>query len=274
MAHEENNFGGGTEFADSDEQKISQMLGGLKRVEAPKDFDFHLKSRIAKGRPEEVRPASLLPILKYALPLALVLLVSAGILLRSSYSTIDTPTVAEANTTQPSLPTNVVGPADPVNSVSVPGTVPGNERRPSIGGTSDVASSPKEPSGGTSKDFTSRPDRPLLLPPEGRSTDRAIRGAEPALKPRGTGQKKYSAREGLELLGIDANFENGKWTVKAVKPNMAGDQVGVKQGDRVLALDGKPIDEKTEFDGGVSVKTITVSRDGKTLELDSKNKPK
>lgn len=275
MAHEENNFGGGTEFADSDEQKISQMLGGLKRVEAPKDFDFHLKARIAKGRPEEVRPASLFPILKYALPLVLVLFVSAGILLRSSYNTYPEPVVLEPNSSQPSVPTNVVGSVDSVNTTSSSNQLVDNGRKPSIAGSDVAEQQPKVPESGGSRDFPSRPDRPLILPPGGRFDDRTVRVAPTPRNPRGMEQKKYTAQEGLVELGIEADFENGSWSVKSVKANMAGDAIGVKRGDRIIALDGKPINDKTEFDGKVDVRTIRVSRGSETLDLSSEtNKPR
>lgn len=273
MTHEEHNIGGGAEHPGSDEQKVSLMLSGLKRVEAPKDFDFHLKARIAKGRPEEIRPASLFPILKYALPLALVLFVSAGLLLRSSYNSWEEPTVAETIAPQPSPASRPDGPKDPVNAVSLPTPVSGNNSRISTGDDPEIAVDSKRPAGGGSRDFINKPARPLI-PSEAGSVDKAISAPTPR-NPPGTGQKKYTAREGLEeLLGIEADFENGNWVVKSLRPNMVGDQVGVKKGDLVIALDGTPIDDKTEFDGGVSVTTIRVSRDGKILELDSKSKPK
>lgn len=273
MTHEEQNIGGGAEHPGSDEQKVSLMLSGLKRVEAPKDFDFHLKARIAKGRPEEIRPASLFPILKYALPLALVLFVSAGLLLRSSYNSWEEPTVAETTAPQPPPTSRLDGPKDPVNTVSVPAPVSSDNNRTSSDDAFEVATDSKKPASGGSKDFINRPDRPLILPGAG-SVDKAISAPTPR-NPPGTGQKKYTAREGLEeLLGVVADFENGNWVAKSLKPNMPGDNVGVKTGDRIIALDGKPIDDKTKFDGGVSVTTIRVSRDGKILELDSKSKPK
>lgn len=272
MTHEEHNIGGGAEHPGSDEQKVSLMLSGLKRVEAPKDFDLHLKARIAKGRPEEIRPASFFPILKYALPLALVLFVSAGILLRSSYNTWEGPSVVQTNTAQPPLPVDTAGPSDPVNPVPAPSNLPGSDSRRTIDGTSDIATGSKTPVGAGSKDFTSGSGKPTLLP-KGGSADRTI-GIDKIRTPRGTGQKTYTAREGLAELGIEADFENGNWVVKSLKQNMAGDQIGVKQGDSVIALDGKPIDDKTKFEGRVSVTTIKVSRNGDTLDLDSKSKPK
>lgn len=59
MSHENNNIGGRAEHPGSDEQKISQLLGGLKRVEAPPDFEFRLKAGSQMhGRPSEARRLS------------------------------------------------------------------------------------------------------------------------------------------------------------------------------------------------------------------------
>ena len=56
-------------------ERVSNLLGSLTRVEAPGDFDFHVRSRIAKGRPVD-RKAVLLPgWVRFAVPLVLLLFV-------------------------------------------------------------------------------------------------------------------------------------------------------------------------------------------------------
>ncbi len=276
MTHEEKNIGGGAEYPGSDEQKISQLLSGLKRVEAPKDFDFYLKARIANGRPEEVRPASLFPILKYALPLALFLFVGAGLILNSSYDAWRSgPAVVE--NPQASEPAVVPQPANSVQSVrgdEVAST--GTEAGPAVGSTSQgtsrepaVAGVPKNTSRGGSVDFTSTSRTPLQ---PGGSVDRTIRVIPTPRMPTGTQQKTYTAVEALQLLGIDANFENGRWNVRSVKSNEVADQIGVRPGDKVIAIDGKFIDDKTEFDGKAEASTIRVVRSGETMDLNAKNK--
>ncbi|MEK7854588.1 MAG: hypothetical protein AAB288_00735 [Acidobacteriota bacterium] len=276
MTHEEKNIGGGAEYPGSDEQKISQLLSGLKRVEAPKDFDFYLKARIANGRPEEVRPASLFPILKYALPLALFLFVGAGLILNSSYNDWQSgPAVVE--NPQASEPAVVPQPANslkPVRGEEVASA--GTEAVPEVGSTNqrgtsrgpEVASVPKN-TGGGSVDFPSTSRTPLQ---PGGSVDRTIRVIPTPRMPTGTQQKTYTAVEALRLLGIDAKFENGLWNVRSVKSNEVADQIGVRPGDKVIAIDGKFIDDKTEFDGKAEASTIRVLRGGDTLDLNPKNK--
>lgn len=274
MTHEEKNIGGGAELLGSDEQKVSQMLSGLKRVEAPKDFDFHLKARIAKGRPEEARPASLFPILKYALPLALFLFVAAGLILNSSYSEWrGGPTVVENGVTPEARPaansvTTVQSPeaaATPLSTFA--------QARPSADENVQIAASPKKPvTGGRSIDFPSSPSRSL---PPGGFTDRTGGTASPpSLLPKGSQKDKYTAAEALKLLGIEANFANGGWNVRSVKTNEVADLIGVKVDDKLVAIDGKPIDDKTEFIGKVEATTIRVIRGGGTMDLNAKNKPK
>lgn len=58
--------------------EIHRLLGTLKRVEAPKDFDFHVRARIAKGRPVEDRRSWLPASVRYAAPLLLVVMTVAG----------------------------------------------------------------------------------------------------------------------------------------------------------------------------------------------------
>lgn len=273
MTHEENNIGGGAEHPGSDEQKISQMLGGLKRVEAPKDFDFHLKARIANGRPEEVRHASLFPILKYALPLALFLFVGAGLIMYSSYGDWSNgPAVVETGGPSDPRSSNSVTAVQPPQTTETP-FAPVAETRPGTDPNIQAGSQSKKPVvGGRSIDFTSGGSRSL---PPGGSTDRTGGNATPpSLLQKGSQKDKYTAVEGLALLGIEANFANGRWNVKSVKANEVADLIGVRADDKLVAIDGKPIDDKTEFIGKVEASTIRVIRGGETMDLNAKNKPK
>jgi hypothetical protein len=60
-------------YQETENDEIHRLLGGLRQVEAPKDFDFHVKARIAKGRPAEARrPWAWSPV-SLAIPLLLLL---------------------------------------------------------------------------------------------------------------------------------------------------------------------------------------------------------
>jgi hypothetical protein len=56
--------------------RIWQMIDGLGRVDAPKDFDFRLKAQIAKANANDFKPR-FLPALRYVLPLSAIVLVFA-----------------------------------------------------------------------------------------------------------------------------------------------------------------------------------------------------
>ena len=67
-------------------EQVSKLLGGLKRIEAPGDFDFRVKARIAAGRPVD-RNVSLLPNwVRFAVPLGLLLLIGGYFGFKAIYS--------------------------------------------------------------------------------------------------------------------------------------------------------------------------------------------
>jgi len=76
-------------------EEIGRLLGGLKRVEAPTDFDFHVRARIAKGRPAEPRRSWLPASVAYGAPLVLLLAIGGYVGFRTTYPT-DTVIVATA----------------------------------------------------------------------------------------------------------------------------------------------------------------------------------
>ena len=74
------------ETLNADDEKLRQMLGGLKKVGAPKNFDFHLKARIANAKPEDFRKPLLLPWLRYVLPLCVIVLLAGFAIFNLSFS--------------------------------------------------------------------------------------------------------------------------------------------------------------------------------------------
>src|SRR5580765_4061428 len=81
-------------------EPVSKLLGGLKRVEAPNNFDFRVKARIADGKPAD-RATSWLPAtIRYAMPLALLLVVGGYFAFNAYYSKKNVDVhVAETGTT-------------------------------------------------------------------------------------------------------------------------------------------------------------------------------
>jgi hypothetical protein len=284
MTHENKNIGGRAEHPGSDEQKISQVLSTLKRVEAPKNFDFHLKARIANARPADYQKTSLFPILKYAMPLGLFLAVGAGMFLYSSYSTgLNTEMVGEPTgtsilnpapvaTTEPTVAQpNSFPPNDPSIVASASPEASGPQRNPD---ESRVASNPKMPSLGGSRDFRDFALPPPIGVPPNNSADKTVGVAPPPRTPKGMSSlNPMGLSDALRMIDAEAEFENNTWVVKSVKANGIADQMGLKAGDKLKAIDGKPIGEKTEFQRSFSAGTIQVQRGDAIVELGGAKKP-
>src|SRR5688500_12100867 len=291
MTHEEKNIGGGAEHPGSDEQKISVLLSGLQRVEAPKDFDFHLKARIANAKPADYQKAGMFPILRYAMPLGLFLAVGAGVLVNSSYNSWQTPTVADGPNR---IDTGTVNPtaAAPAGATDVmvptagqtPGAGPGGEGSPLLAGQ------PGAPQG-LSRDIVER-GMPTPMVPPGFSADRTVRPAPTPIVPpefRGNSNtttisnvappemasKPVALPDALQSIGIEVELEENKWKVKSVKGSTIGELLGVKAGDKLESIDGRAVDDKTVYkDGSFKVKTIRVRRGETAVDLQMKKPQK
>ncbi len=74
-----------SEILSAEDEKIRSLLGNLKRVGAPKDFDFRLKARFANAKSKKDYRTQFLPALRYVLPLSLVLLICAAVVFNSVY---------------------------------------------------------------------------------------------------------------------------------------------------------------------------------------------
>src|SRR5437762_10762000 len=96
------------QFESIEDEKIHQMLGGLKRVDAPKDFDFRVKAGIAAGRPSSTSGFRIPTAVRLAVPLVLLLLVGAYFGLNALYSPTgsDVPSVAKYEPAMAALPSS------------------------------------------------------------------------------------------------------------------------------------------------------------------------
>jgi hypothetical protein len=257
----------------ADEAKVRHMLGGLKRVEAPKNFGFAVQARIANSRPEDFRTAgSGLAFLRYAVPLALVLMVVSGFVLTGIYNVNDNsvPAVAESG---PAPPAPVVPPANEVaftgndpqtNSESKTRFLPGSEIAAESGSgprTRKAVVSSRNTNGG-SIDSTQEGRTPIinLNPPAGMPASTPQPGT---MGPAG----QIPVQAILKIVGIKADSSNEGWKVTAVEANSLSEHSGVKTGDYVEAINGQPVTEGTRFSGGLIVKNLRVKRDGKSLDI-------
>ncbi len=275
MRHEDkHNITGDIESLSSDERNVSRLLSNMKRVDTPKDFDFRLKARIANASPGEHQPVRLFPVLKYALPLALFLMIGAAFVLTNSYDVMDVPEVTTgSNASAPASDPELV-PQAQGNSVPI--------RQP---GEVFTAANPRQverPSGSDSRLELVEP-----LKRSNNSIDRTIRNAADTRGPRFGNSNSNSPkpvvrigpsiplqfRQVLMSLGIDASDAGEKtWKVMKLSKDGIAERSGLQVGDVMEAIDDKAIDSL--YDDSFSVKSINVRRGGEVVKINIRpNKP-
>lgn len=275
----ENNLGP-EEGLSADEARVREMLGGLKRVEAPKNFEFSLQARIANTRPEDLGDAGRgWGFLRYALPLALVLVASAAFVINGLYSVNENsvPVVADGAVTNPPAPVVPLAvsspeevaindlPADmePVANSNIEMVKkPGEElvaEGPRRSSNKRIAGTPE--TGGGSIDRGSTGPRPFF--DLNNSTPRRSTGA-----PETTGQIEVEAI--LKIAGINAEFSDNGWKVRSVDSNSMSERSGVRAGDLIEAINGQPVTGGTKFSGRFNGRSLRVRRGAQTLEIELK----
>lgn len=256
-----------TEVLSVDDQKLSDLLGGLKRIDAPKNFDFRLKARIANTKPEHLRPHRPFPLWGYAAPLAVVLLAGAYFVGTGVYS-VDNNSVSGVQEAQPVANTNYLSPskAETVPAIENPELAEVSEPKPASSAlpvTEKDASAPKKARRSSE--------------PAGGSFDTGLGSKEPIL-PRGLNANSSSAKkpevfapisiqEILSTIGIKAEFDGSSIKVKSVVANSMAARSGIAAGDVLQTINGQRVTDKTKFESPFSVKSAGITRDGKSLQI-------
>lgn len=264
----DNNFTG--------DDQISGLIGSLKRVDAPNDFDFRVKARIAKGRPAERNTSWLPASVRLAIPLVLLITVGGYFALSSYYSpkAIEVPAVAEV---KPAVISPVVEsqPAQPISAppeqliaergnikpaeTAINSVTRSNERK-----TASVTPA-NDRSGSGSYDEAAREVR-----------TRFPRGIDPNAKPPANSagfntNVLVPAKDVLTLIGVNASYDGAGWKVSSVTANSLADRSAVKAGDVIEAIDGQLVKANTSFGNGFSGKSLSVRRGGQSVQIDLKH---
>ncbi|MBK8464840.1 MAG: hypothetical protein IPL32_03335 [Chloracidobacterium sp.] len=241
---------------------VRRLLGSMKRVEAPGDFDFHVKARIANGSPVD-KSASLLPTwVRYAVPLVLLLFVGGYF----GFRAINSPNVATSQPIAAVPVSNIEPPAQATTQVVEP---PANmilatqrdEKLPESNTRSKITlpekliastGSAKKNSGDGSFEVTRRISQPIDIR---KPKDVVI-------------LRSISTKELLMQLGVDAAYSDSSWKVGDVKQNSKAQRSGLKIGDVVEAVNNQILTEKNSFGSPFSSKSIRVRRDGKSVQIE------
>ncbi len=287
MIHEDSqNETAEIEVLSADDQKISRMLGNLRAVDAPKNFDFRLKARIANSSIKDYGPKSLFPILRYAAPLSLMLLIGAMFVFNNSVGVGDNLSVAESS--EPGVSAGSTGEAQSAanalgNSAEIVGQIPvvdnsGIKKRQYV---SDVNAIPARRAGYSGFPRGGSRDQPMRSP-QGGFRDSALKKSIPTIYPRGLNPNmpvypekppefgntgKFTVREVFSAIGIEADFGEDAWTVTSLKKGSLAERAGILKGDLIEAIDERQIGASTVFTGNVGAKTVTVRRLGRVFQL-------
>ncbi|MCD9184829.1 MAG: hypothetical protein LUM44_00230 [Pyrinomonadaceae bacterium] len=273
-----------TEILSADDEKLRLMCNGLKKVGAPKNFDFHLKARIAKANPEDFQTASLVPFLRYLLPFSVVILLAVfvgfNIFLTSKNNEeivqatvqpqkleespiVSSPTANNSTATANYLPT-------PANFIVAEDKMTASANTVKKAATSDIASvqnskkevlpKSKEDDKTLSRDMASGTGEILTpngitLPEINKPTVLSTKSAD-------------SVKQIFNFIGITAVFESEKWKVTAVDGSNMAARAGIRVGDLIEAIDGNKLGSAAMSNHSFNVKVIQVIRNGKNISLE------
>ena len=292
MRNDETNYGQtGADNLPPDEAKIAEMLSGLRRVDAPGDFEFHVKSRIAKGRPAEISGSRWLPQIKILAPVALVLVAAAffgSSYLRYPAGGNESGAAMAPKDSRPALASEprpappaviaetngdprttgsdvVVTKANPKqrqpDGSSIIVVERGTQQRPALGGSRDET-------GGGSKVVTVRgPSK--IINPSGIDLDPVRPNANVAEV---ANAARNSVSDVLTFLGIDAEKTAAGWRVRSVKADNTAQRSGIKAGDLIEAIEDHELGSSPVIPNNVTFKSLKIVREGKSLVIALQNR--
>lgn len=246
------------------EEKITSLLGGLDRVEAPHGFETRVMRRIAEGQPGgETHRSVLLLVLKFAAPAAMLLLMGMLFVFFGD-----------------SEVSNAIVP--PVPESSAPITPEGAEAPRAVDGTL-AATHPSEQRPAAQQPVNSPPRKRPASSPQIMSEDMAVQGPGETIRPQGFDSRPRNVdpaavmpKGGIKLtnvlnfLGVNAVCANDGCSVSSVSKGSFADRAGLAAGDRIISIDGRAVNAATEFSGQASFKTFQVDRGGRRLSLSTK----
>lgn len=273
-----------TEILSADDEKLRLMCKGLKKVNAPKNFDFHLKARIAKANPEDFQTASLIPFLRYLLPFSVVVLLAVfvgfNIFLTSKNNDelaksivqpqqlqespiVNPPTTKNSTVSANYLPTpaNFIVTEDKLTASANTGKKAVNpDVSAAQNGRKEVLPKSKDDDQTLSRDMASGTGE--ILTPNGITVPEINK---PTVL---TSKSADSVKQIFDFIGITAVPEFERWKVTAVDGNNMAARAGIKVGDLIEAIDGHKLGSAAMSNQNFNVKVIQIIRDGKNISLE------
>lgn len=274
-----NNLNSEREVLPAVEQKVCDLIGKLDRVECPKNFDFHLKARIASSDKKDFQP-SVWQTLRYIVPVAACALIVAFVMVQGGiFSPVNQTENTLATTTNPNIQPfddrsnstrifTVSNSSEPITAAVPDRNVQSNSilsRNASLNNSSENRTSlPKllpEDQPTMSKDFGVGQNRKPIYP--------VGINPEPIYSQNSENQNDrfVSMTETLDMSGITTEFVSGKLRVIKVRENTMADKSGIKVGDYIEAIGNAKITQSEMKLKSDDIKKITVSRDGRLIGI-------
>lgn len=245
-------------------EEVERELGNLPKVEAPVNFEQMVRTQIAAGRPaDSMGRAQLLLALKFALP-TLLLMVFGAILIFSGMKEPNDQAIAPIDEHQ-LRPDSPLTSEISVNNETVAASTNGNLRTSNINARANSANAPVEPSVGIqSVDLGVQP-APTPIYPEG--LDRNMK----KMPPPNAAPGKIDPAAILSILGLQLSCSPQGCNVTQAAEAGVGAKAGIKAGDVIEQLNGKNLNDPEAFAGRLILKSLTVRRGGKVLQINLQN---
>jgi hypothetical protein len=275
----------GCKKTSGEQGRVWEMIDGLKRIDAPNDFDFRVKAKIAGAKPADFQ-SCFLPALRYVLPLALVVLVLGLLTFNTSFFFGGAQQVADAFVPQTSekeiAPTNSFASnqtaASNVTNEILLANLAGDNVEPSENKEEKqfVAAklSPKPRTGAPRKNakdnFVGSRDLAASKPAERFPLNLAPNQTVETL-PDGGNSNSVSDEETLKFLGVEFVRESGTLKITTIRENSPAARSGVKVGDIIEAIDGVKLSAEPKNTKKIEVKKLTVARGAEKIEITLKN---
>lgn len=277
------------EILTADDEKLRRMLGGLKKVGAPKNFDFHLKARIANAKPEDLRKPLFLPWLRYVLPLSVIILLTGFAFFNLSFSS-GNQKGTDVAIGLPPIQNEIKLPETDVKSpIETPLTASANNDNKSESGIkkSEIVNLPKKPvqdnpnfiavknSSGkqsdkaknrTNDNFNGMRQETLKIPKVITPQNANKNFGDP--KQVSAAQAKIPLQEILARIGIEAVYADKGWKIVSVKEKSLAIVSEMKVGDLIEAIDDKKLASDTVFEKAFTGKVFRILRDGKQIFIE------
>jgi len=270
--------------------RIWETIEVFPVIDAPKNFDFRVKARIAAAKPSDFQP-KFAPILRYVLPLSAIVLV-LGLLASSTTlffggnnnssevaaivppmpvvadvppSVLSNPVITDSNSAR-SLPSEPMF-AETANLNVRP---PNNRREVSYVAANSTRKVPAAPLVKTSKnDIGGSRTSTYSVPPVLTETGS---NKTPGISLNSDNNSVPVSKEAIwSLIGVEIVSENGARKVKAVKQSSSAARSGVKIGDVIEAMNGEKLSAQPLSGERIEVKTLTVLRGAERVEISLKN---